>query len=148
VLALRERQPRDAPAPHTGGAHPSLPEVTPEQARTEPARGGGYWVCARCARFVVDGRARIEVDGAFAHSFINPAGAIFRVGCFAAAPGAVPWGEPSAHWTWFPGFEWRVAVCRSCATHLGWLYTAANASFVGLILDRIVEHPATGPNVS
>ena len=108
---------------------------------------GGRLVCARCAAFVANRSARIEVAGAHTHSFINPEGAIFRVGCFAVAPGAAPWGEPSQHWTWFAGFEWQAASCRGCWAHLGWLYTAGTASFVALILDRVVEIPATGPDM-
>jgi hypothetical protein len=116
------------------------------QTTSPTALDGGRWVCARCAGFVAEGRARIEVDGAFTHSFINPEGAIFRVGCFAVAPGAVPWGEMSLHWTWFPGFAWRAASCSGCGAHLGWVYSGDASSFVALILDRIVELPATGPD--
>ena len=139
VDALRERHVAGSSAPGVGVA-----------ARTEPiaARADGWLVCAGCANFVAEGRARIEVAGAHAHSFINPEGAIYRIGCFASAPGAVPWGEPSAHWTWFSGFEWQVVGCRRCGTHLGWSYGAEGTSFAALILDRIVEVPAAGPNLS
>ena len=136
--ALRER--------HADG-RPARPVETPTQAEPHATPGGGWLVCAHCRALIAEGRARIEVDGAFAHSFINPEGAIFRVGCFAVAPGVVPWGEPSKHWTWFAGFEWRAAVCRGCASHLGWVYTAETASFVALILDRLVEIPA-GPDAT
>lgn len=129
-----------------GDGHPA--RVVESSTRSEPqtAPSHGWLVCARCGGFVAEGRARIEVEGKHMHSFINPEGVIFRVGCFAVAPGALPWGEPSKHWTWFAGFEWQAASCRGCWAHLGWLYTAAAVSFVGLILDRVVEMPATGPN--
>ena len=132
---------------HTGGRPARAIEVSP-QIEPHAAPGGGFWVCARCAGFVAEDRARIEVGGAHIHSFINPEGAIFRVGCFAVAPGALPWGEPSRHWTWFAGFEWQAAMCRGCAAHLGWGYTAEGRRFVALILDRIVEVPAHGPDVT
>ena len=106
------------------------------------AEGGGALVCRACGPFVAERRDRIDVDGAHAHSFINPAGAIYRVGCFAAAPGARPWGEPSPHWTWFAGFEWRVATCRGCGDLLGWAFSSEASSFVALILDRLAEGPA------
>lgn len=81
------------------------------------------------------------MNGAHSHSFINPAGMIFRVGCFGAAPGALPVGEESDHFTWFVGFAWRAAVCRACGEHLGWSYRARDSAFVALIEDRIVEAP-------
>jgi hypothetical protein len=33
-------------------------------------------------------------------------------------------GEPSAEFSWFPGFKWTVAVCVRCRQHLGWQFTA------------------------
>ena len=131
-----------------GGSQPARAVDPSTESQPYTAPGSGWLVCVRCAGFVAEGRARIAVEGAHSHSFINPEGAIFRVGCFDVAPGAVPWGEPSQHWTWFAGFEWRAASCRGCRVHLGWVYTAAAVSFVGLILDRVVEIPATGPNIA
>jgi len=136
VEALRED--------HAGGKPARAVDVTARpELLTAPA--DGWLVCARCAGLVAHARDRIEMAGAHAHSFINPEGAIFRVGCFAAAPGALAWGEPSHHWTWFVGFEWQAAGCRGCAAHLGWAYAAEAVRFVALILDRLVEVPATGP---
>jgi hypothetical protein len=109
-----------------------------------------WLACKACAGFVAECRARIEVAGAHAHAFINPVGSIFRVGCFDEAPGALPEGEESLHWTWFPGFAWRMATCRGCGDHLGWAYRNGGAQFVALILDRLVElgsaEPPPAPN--
>jgi hypothetical protein len=110
----------------------------------EPAVAGESWlVCQRCEGFVAEGRARIRVNGSHAHAFINPAGAIFRVGCFAEAPGMSPFGEASGHWTWFSGFDWQVGICRACNAHLGWSYRNAARHFVALILDQVVERSGT-----
>jgi hypothetical protein len=103
------------------------------------ARHGDGVACAACRAFVADGRARLSVDGAHSHSFINPAGLIFRVSCFAAAPGVVSVGEASDVFTWFAGFAWRVALCRACGEHLGWSYHRLASGFVALIADRIIE---------
>jgi hypothetical protein len=103
------------------------------------AAGESWLACRSCGSFVAESRARVEMAGAHVHTFINPAGTIYRVGCFAEAPGLREIGEASAHWTWFPGFEWQVGICRTCYEHLGWSYRSSSARFVALIMDKIVE---------
>jgi hypothetical protein len=88
---------------------------------------------------VADAAAKTEVNGAHAHTFINPMGLIFRVGCFTQAPGARPIGDESEDWTWFAGFAWQAVLCASCYEHLGWCYRNASAAFVALILDKVDE---------
>ncbi len=82
--------------------------------------------------------ARIDVGGAHEHVFTNPHGIQFRIGCFAHAVGCRTLGQASTFWTWFPGHAWQIAICGGCREHLGWLFTASDASFHGLILDRLV----------
>ncbi|HTV18976.1 MAG TPA: cereblon family protein [Polyangiaceae bacterium] len=128
----------DPPLPPVG-----VPADDPAVEDVARAREGGGWVvCAACGRFVAESRARMAVDGAHRHSFINPAGMIFRVACFAEAPGVVPVGDESAFFTWFAGFAWRVALCRGCGEHLGWSYRSDDSGFVALIEERIVERSA------
>jgi hypothetical protein len=83
--------------------------------------------------------ARIEAGGGHEHTFVNPHGIRYHIGCFATAAGCVPVGEPSAYWTWFPGHTWRIEVCRNCREHLGWLFESADSEFHGLVLDRLAE---------
>jgi hypothetical protein len=114
----------------------------PAREAAASARRHGWLACAACRGFVADSSARISVGGSHSHSFINPAGLIFRVSCFAEAPGAVPVGEEDRYFTWFAGFAWRVALCRTCGEPLGWSYRRADSEFVALIDDRVVEVPA------
>jgi len=123
----RESSPR-RPAP----AQPELAARAGEAADV-------WLVCAECGARIADPEAQLEVNGAQAHTFINPAGIIFRVGCFREAPGARAVGEASEHWTWFAGFVWQAAICHGCGQHLGWFYRNPSASFVALILDRVAE---------
>jgi hypothetical protein len=123
------------------GPAPSPPA---EGAGTAPAaraldRHHGSVICRRCGTFVAELTSKIEVNGAHAHAFINPAGLIFRVGCFAEAPGVCALGEASADWSWFAGFTWQAAICRGCNEHLGWCYASGVARFTALILDRVAE---------
>ena len=112
-----------------------LPEVLPSDAEDDHVVA-----CRACGAPLTLASAKIAVNGAHAHSFINPAGFIFRIGCFAVAPGARGSGDESDDWTWFPGYFWQAVVCGRCGEHIGWSYRNTSASFVGLILDRITEH--------
>jgi hypothetical protein len=84
---------------------------------------------------------RIEQAGSHAHRFENPAGIVFRIGCFRHAPGCRRTGEATRAWTWFPGRAWSMALCIKCGTHLGWSFGPGGTgdAFYGLILDRLAE---------
>jgi hypothetical protein len=71
------------------------------------------------------------------HAFFNPAGIAFQLRCFQKAPGAMPRGEPTTEFTWFPKFRWQIALCATCRIHLGWLFTNGS-SFFGLISTRLL----------
>lgn len=100
---------------------------------------GEYLACRRCLSVVTVGSERIEVQGAHTHSFTNPHGLFFDIGCFRHAPGCSYASDASYEFTWFAGFRWQVAVCRGCMEHLGWLFTSGGSRFNGLILDKIVS---------
>jgi hypothetical protein len=99
----------------------------------------GALVCARCLSLVTSRASALSMGGSHVHTFANPHGFEFRIGCFADAPGCVEQGGESDYWTWFPGFTWRVSLCRSCGEHLGWLFRSPDARFFGLILDRLTQ---------
>lgn len=99
--------------------------------------------CRRCGHRVTGGRWRSSVGGDHEHTFFNPAGQVFRIGCFREAPGAKPVGPPSDEFTWFRGYRWRMAFCTACATQLGWFYAGEGPppAFFGLILERLTTKP-------
>ena len=94
-------------------------------------------VCAACAASITSPNHRIAVQGAHEHRFMNPAGFVFHIGCFAHAIGCTIVGPDSLEYPWFPGFAWRFALCGSCGQHLGWHFRTTRESFFGLILDRL-----------
>lgn len=101
---------------------------------------GGRLCCSACRAPVTSTAQRSAQAGRHAHERMNPEGLVFRIGCFAAAPGCVIIGRPSSHWTWFPGFRWRVALCGRCGAHLGWHFGDGGGNgFFGLILDRLTD---------
>ena len=123
VLALDRQAPsRPADAPHTTDE--------PRERERKVLR------CRACEAVIASEDDRIEMSGAHAHTFVNPHGHVFEVGCFARAPGCAPVGPASAFFSWFPGYAWRTVVCAQCRTHLGWSF-GESPHFFGLILPRL-----------
>lgn len=107
----------------------------------EYANGGAEILyCRQCNEPVTSKEERVRVLAKHYHSFPNPEGIVFEIGCFSLAPGCARQGRATEKYSWFPPHAWCFALCRSCKTHLGWFYEAAGkSSFYGLILDRLVE---------
>lgn len=104
-----------------------------------PSTKEEYILCRQCGRVITDMSKQIVVNGAHRHTFANPEGIVYEIGCFISAPGCVYTGTPTDEFTWFKGFSWRVALCQICLTHLGWLYIgSAYYRFNGLILERLI----------
>ena len=106
--------------------------------------GGRRLVCVACGQPVTTAAQRMALDGGHLHTFVNPHGLVFEIGCFAIAPGARPEGPPSTEFSWFPGHAWQVAVCARCQAHLGWRYLAiaGGGGFYGLIVAMLREESA------
>lgn len=100
--------------------------------------------CAQCGAFVTRARWASAEKGGHEHVVFNPAGHLFRIRCFSEAPGALPVGRASGEFTWFPGTQWRVAVCIGCMGHLGWAFARMDggASFLGLIDKALTASPS------
>lgn len=97
-------------------------------------------LCRQCHQVLTTGSERISVHGAHRHTFANPHGIVFEIACFRSVRNCGCVGPATSEWSWFSGFSWRILICWTCLTHLGWLYASTgNESFSGLILDRIIE---------
>ena len=107
---------------------------------------GVNYLCKFCRRRITSSSEQIAVNGQHAHICANPYGLLFEVGCFARAVGCQTTGNPTTEFTWFPGYAWSIALCASCANHLGWHYTGKPPSeFYGLILSHLVEESTDSP---
>lgn len=94
--------------------------------------------CRSCGHPVTYPDQQIPVDDAFRHTFFNPEGIVFEIGCFRTAGGCIAIGRETDEFTWFPGFSWRICLCGRCHVHLGWQYRSRQKKFFfGLILDRL-----------
>ena len=114
---------------------PPAPDVDDEGDDLDPAMAIR---CKACGHPIAREEDRVDVHGAHEHRRVNPSGRDFHVGCFARAPGCFAAGEPTFHWTWFPGYAWRVAGCRGCGEHLGWEFSG-EGEFHGLILPKLLR---------
>lgn len=96
-------------------------------------------LCRRCRNEVTMAEHMISVNGLHQHTFINPAGIAYQIGCFSSAGGCHIHGIPTYEFTWFPGYAWAIAVCSNCLLHLGWYYQSEEATFFGLITDNLLK---------
>ena len=135
VFTGYERRARDehgsAPPPH--GA-PLIQGDPGAKSEVDPAI-----VCAACGHPITRPSARAAIGGAHVHTFKNPSGIDYTIGCFHEAHGCRSFGEPSFVWTWFPGHAWQLALCARCGEHLGWSFHGDAGVFWGLVLERLRE---------
>ena len=121
---------------HSPGV-PAAPADDPASGDDLDLAAGDRLLCRVCGEAVTAEAHRTSIAGRHTHRRSNPWGIDFVFGCFHAAPGARVEGQPTAEFTWFPGYCWDMATCRGCAAHLGWFFDGGEATFFGLILDRL-----------
>jgi len=94
--------------------------------------------CVNCGHDITTKKDRIAIHDEHEHTFVNPGGYVYHIGCFCKAPGCIQAGTSTAEHTWFRGYSWVYAFCGGCMAHLGWAYHSGDAGhFYGLILDRL-----------
>jgi hypothetical protein len=99
-----------------------------------------YILCRQCHHAITRPAERIVMQGSHRHTFANPHGIVFEIGCFRSVTGCGYAGAASDDFSWFAGYSWRVCVCALCLTHLGWMFSRMGSdTFHGLILDRLIE---------
>jgi hypothetical protein len=128
------RSRRAEPPPGSGEAPRPGQASAPEVAESEAI------LCRACGAAITAREHAIDIDGRHAHTFFNPAGVLYEIGCFAAAPGCANAGRPTAAFSWFADYRWRYAFCAGCGAHLGWQFVGRAAdAFWGLVLARLIE---------
>jgi hypothetical protein len=117
----------------------SLPDQQSDVRATDQAKLERRLFCALCRHPITHQDERIEVNGGHQHRCTNPGGYTFDIGCFREAAGCIAVGAATGAYTWFRGYEWRVALCASCERHLGWRFDGSADHFHGLILNRLTS---------
>ncbi len=127
------RQPHEKPSLSPGDlpAEDEITEMVPEDESSI--------LCRQCLQAITRPQERAEMEGSHQHTFANPGGIVYQIGCFQSAKGCAQTGPATDEFTWFKGFSWRIVVCRTCLFHLGWVFTSrTRGHFYGLILDRLI----------
>lgn len=116
----------------------TLDEATDEVPQSKHKKDD-HIICAACGCAITRHRWQISMRGDHIHTVFNPAGHVFTILCYADAPGVVLRGLPSPVFTWFPGYQWRLAHCRGCGAHIGWGFSADlnPGLFFGLIKSAL-----------
>ena len=97
-------------------------------------------LCRKCKHHITSQHLATEVEGKHRHTFFNPAGVLFEIGCFSDAPGCLDTGAPTTEFAWFKGCSWQFSFCAVCQSQLGWQFLPEEGgSFHGLILNRLTE---------
>lgn len=128
AYALRSK---DKPAFDRKPAKEGQPDAVPHEAER-------WIVCRQCQQRLTRPSERIEINGSHSHTFANPSGIVFEIGCFRIATGLNYIGPPSYEFPWFAGKSWQIVICSTCQIHLGWCFQDQDL-FFGLILDRLQE---------
>jgi hypothetical protein len=109
-----------------------------EDSDTESISEEKNLYCAACNLKITNENQKTTMRGKTEHTFFNPQGNVFHIGCFKEAPGCRAVGAPSSEFSWFSGYDWQIVCCSSCHEHLGWLFLQGLESyFFGLILVRL-----------
>ena len=122
-----------------GGTAPTIME---REAAEKAPREEVYILCRQCHQAITRPDERIAMNGSHRHTFANPHGIVFDIGCFRNVRGCGYAGVATDEFTWFPGYSWRACFCTMCLTHLGWMFISGGGDmFHGLILDKLIEPP-------
>ncbi|KAM8867040.1 protein cereblon [Synchiropus picturatus] len=57
-------------------------------------------------------------------AYVNPHGYVHETLTVYKANNLSLVGSPSTLHSWFPGYAWTIAQCRTCSSHMGWKFTA------------------------
>jgi hypothetical protein len=99
-----------------------------------------YILCRQCRQAITRPVERISIQGSHQHTFANPHGVVFEIGCFKDVIGCGYAGAATDEFSWFAGYSWRICFCSMCLTHLGWIFSSnAGDIFHALIIDRIIQ---------
>ena len=127
------------PGRPAGGSQPS------DRSRTADREPGNAIRCRFCLFRITSAAERIPQSGAHRHTFANPHGIVFEIGCFRNAPGCRTQGAATLEFSWFSGYAWRLAICGRCLNHLGWRFQKGpGEAFFGLILSHLMDSTSVG----
>ena len=118
---------------------PQIPKEDVESnASSKESAEHKRYVCRQCRQQITQPGFQLNIQGSHQHTFANPSGIVFDIQCFSNAQGYSFIGPSSDEFTWFSGYTWRIVICSSCLTHIGWYFSKDSGNgFFGFIADRL-----------
>jgi len=113
-------------------------EVSTENRIQPLSKEDDIITCALCNNHITDSSLQIIVNDSFHHTFANPHGHVFEIGCFKDAKGCIASSISSSEFPWFISYSWKIGGCSNCSTHLGWIFSSESDQFFGLILEKLI----------
>jgi len=122
------------------GLEPRKGTPKPDEELDDGSGGNRIIICRSCGNRITPASSAISMNGSHKHTFFNPHGYVFELGCFSTAPGTIRMGQASGEFTWFSGHTWQITLCGQCNVHIGWYFQGnSSGSFYGLILRQLAE---------
>ncbi|XP_066935165.1 protein cereblon-like [Clytia hemisphaerica] len=86
---------------------------------------GSGLACERCKSLITDKDELFSLSkrGPMG-AFVNPGGVIHETLTFYKANHLRLQGRATTEYSWFPGYAWTIAICKTCHRHMGWKFTA------------------------
>lgn len=85
----------------------------------------GVYVCGNCDSFIERQSQMFPMSTEGPQgTYCNSGGFIYETVTLFTAQGLKLSSVPSTAYTWFPGYAWTIANCKSCSLHMGWKFTA------------------------
>ena len=94
--------------------------------------------CINCKTQITELDNVITINGSHTHTFSNPAGFVYTIGCFSSAVSCTVVGELTEEHTWFLGYKWKIVMCQSCQLQLGWLFTNSDSFYA--FIEKHLTH--------
>ncbi|XP_017057621.1 protein cereblon isoform X2 [Drosophila ficusphila] len=75
---------------------------------------------AHCADLFAMSKHGVQTQYCNPEGYIHETNTVYRVMTHAIGYS----GEPSTKFSWFPGYQWHIILCKFCAQHVGWEFKA------------------------
>ncbi|XP_055902251.1 protein cereblon [Eupeodes corollae] len=106
---------------------------------------GSVFVCrvcrnpiAHCRELFAMSKHGVQSQYCNSSGYIHETNTVYKV-----FPNAITFsGEPSSEFSWFPGYEWHIIVCKMCNRHIGWQFRAHEEN-----LSPVLFYGITGASV-
>ena len=82
------------------------PQLAEEEAPEQEPEEEEYILCRQCRQAITRPAERITVQGSHQHTFANPHGIVFEIGCFDTVKGCGYAGPASDDFSWFKGYSY------------------------------------------